>query len=186
MQNLNDPYISEKPLSEDEYYRQELIRESRNDRYFWERHQQLTDINLERYDNEKGLAAWISSQYAIDPVNAEQSIRLAKQKIHDAVERKYPLIRKARRYRKLKKKLTKREKRELKRQLPLAKAEIRELNLVLSLIIKNGSNRHESIMALMRTPYSGGIARKSDTTEPVQNSSKSTAKRQKSMTHKKV
>ena len=53
MQNLNDPYISEKPLPEDEYYRKELIRESRNDRYFWERHQQLTDINLERYDKVK-------------------------------------------------------------------------------------------------------------------------------------
>lgn len=180
MQNITDPYISEKPLKEDEYYRQELIRESRNDRYFWDCYQQLTDINLERYDNEKGLAAWISSQYAIDPVNAEQSIRLAKKKIRDYVERhRYPLIDKLKRKRK---KLTKREKRELKRQLPLARAEIRELTLVLSLIIKNGSNRQQSIIDLMKTPSCGEIKRGISSGAP--NSSKSTARKTKKLPQK--
>ena len=179
MQNLTDNYVSEKPLTEDEYYKKELIRESRNDRYFWERHQQLTDINLERYDNEKGLAAWISSQYAIDPVNAEQSIRLAKKKIRDYVEyHRYPLIYKRRHH----KKLTKREKRQLKKQLPLARAEIRELTLVLSLIIKNGSNRQQSIIDLMKTPSLG--ARAFATTEHARNSSKSTTKNVKKLPQK--
>ena len=171
MQNLTDNYVSEKPLPEDEYYKKELIRESRNDRYFWERHQQLTDINLERYDNEKGLAAWISSQYAIDPVNAEQSIHLARQKIRDFVYRKrYPLIAKSRKYKKLKRRLPKREKRELKKQFPLARTEIKKLNLVLSLIIRNGSNRQKSILEMVQT-----FSRKQNgtTTKVAQSSSKS-------------
>ena len=171
MQNLTDPYISEKPLKEDEYYRKELALESERDRYFWERHQPLTDINLEKYDNEKGLAAWISSEYKIDPINAEQSIRLAKKKIRDYVEyHRYPLIYKRRHH----KKLTKREKRQLKKQLPLARAEIRELTLVLSLIIKNGSNRQQSIIDLMKTHYS--YIQNCATTEHAQRSLKSTTR----------
>lgn len=182
MQNITDNYVSEKPLTEDEYYRKELARESERDRYFWERHQPLTDINLEKYDNEKGLAAWISSEYKIDPINAEQSINLARQKIRNYVYRKrYPLIAKARRYRQLKKKLTKREKRELKKQLPLAKAEIKKLNLVLSLIIRNGSNRQQSILELAQT---FSRMQNGTTTKAAPNSSKSTIRSVKNQTTK--